>query len=72
MHTKDAAHTRESQQRLNLVAAWREAKVFTEAERAALELTEQGTRLADAAGVSPARPGRMRPSTTTTSSSARW
>jgi len=50
MHTKDAAHARESQQRLNLVAVWREATVFTEAERAALELTEQGTRLADAAG----------------------
>ncbi|MEW1930179.1 carboxymuconolactone decarboxylase family protein, partial [Streptomyces sp. NPDC088360] len=31
------------------VAAWREAKVFTDAERAALELTEQGTRIADAA-----------------------
>jgi alkylhydroperoxidase family enzyme len=28
---------------------WREAKVFTEAERAALELVEQGTRIADAA-----------------------
>jgi AhpD family alkylhydroperoxidase len=51
MHTKDAAHAGESQVRLNLVAAWREATVFTEAERAALELTEQGTRLADAAGV---------------------
>ncbi len=50
MHTKDAAHAGESQQRLNLVAVWREAKVFTEAERAALELAEQGTRLADAAG----------------------
>src|SRR5262245_32402344 len=50
MHTKDALHTGESQTRLNLVAAWREATVFTEAERAALELTEQGTRLADAAG----------------------
>jgi len=36
--------------RLNLVAAWRDAKVFTDAERAALELTEQGTRIADAAG----------------------
>jgi alkylhydroperoxidase family enzyme len=36
--------------RLNLVAAWREATVYTEAERAALELTEQGTRIADAAG----------------------
>ncbi|MFB7949792.1 carboxymuconolactone decarboxylase family protein [Kitasatospora phosalacinea] len=50
MHTKDAAHAGETQLRLNLVAAWREANVFTEAERAALELTEQGTRIADAAG----------------------
>src|SRR5262245_6024800 len=50
MHTKDAAHAGETAIRLNLVAAWREAKVFTEAERAALELTEQGTRIADAAG----------------------
>ena len=49
MHTKDAAHAGESQLRLNLVAVWREATVFTEAERAALELTEQGTRIADAA-----------------------
>ncbi|GCD99188.1 carboxymuconolactone decarboxylase family protein [Embleya hyalina] len=50
MHTKDAAHAGETQQRLNLVATWREATVFTDAERAALELTEQGTRVADAAG----------------------
>ncbi|MFB8243228.1 carboxymuconolactone decarboxylase family protein, partial [Kitasatospora purpeofusca] len=50
MHTKDAAHAGETPARLNLVAAWREATVFTEAERAALELTEQGTRIADAAG----------------------
>jgi AhpD family alkylhydroperoxidase len=50
MHIKDALHAGESQQRLNLVAAWREAKVFTDAERAALELAEQGTRIADAAG----------------------
>ncbi|WP_406335292.1 carboxymuconolactone decarboxylase family protein [Streptomyces sp. NBC_00203] len=50
MHTKDAAHAGETSTRLNLVAAWREATVFTEAERAALELTEQGTRIADAAG----------------------
>ncbi|MEV7419981.1 carboxymuconolactone decarboxylase family protein [Streptomyces sp. NPDC089919] len=47
MHAKDAAHAGETSTRLNLVAAWREAKVFTEAERAALELTEQGTRVAD-------------------------
>ena len=50
MHTKDAAHAGETPVRLNLVAVWREANVFTEAERAALELTEQGTRIADAAG----------------------
>ena len=50
MHTKDAAHAGETATRLNLVAAWREATVFTDAERAALELAEQGTRIADAAG----------------------
>ena len=51
MHSKDAAHAGETSTRLNLVAAWRDATVFTDAERAALELTEQGTRLADGAGV---------------------
>ncbi|MFI0467793.1 carboxymuconolactone decarboxylase family protein [Saccharopolyspora sp. 5N102] len=50
MHTKEATAAGESSLRLNLVAAWREATVFTEAERAALELAEQGTRIADAAG----------------------
>lgn len=50
MHTKDAEAEGETSVRLNLVAAWRDAKVFTEAERAAFELTEQATRLADGAG----------------------
>jgi AhpD family alkylhydroperoxidase len=50
MHTKDAEHDGETSVRINLAAAWRDAKVFTEAERAALELAEQGTRIADAAG----------------------
>ncbi|WP_217170653.1 carboxymuconolactone decarboxylase family protein [Streptomyces sp. AC512_CC834] len=50
MHTKDAAKAGETSLRMNLIAAWREAKVFTDAERAALELTEQGTRIADAGG----------------------
>lgn len=50
MHTKDATQAGETSTRLNLVAAWREATVFTEAERAALDLAEQGTRIADAAG----------------------
>ncbi|GAB2860032.1 carboxymuconolactone decarboxylase family protein [Streptomyces deserti] len=49
MHTKEAAHAGETPTRLNLIATWREATVFTDAERAALELAEQGTRLADAA-----------------------
>ncbi|MBE8517520.1 carboxymuconolactone decarboxylase family protein [Amycolatopsis sp. H6(2020)] len=47
MHTKDAAAAGETAVRLAMVAAWREAVVFTEAERAALALTEEGTRLAD-------------------------
>jgi alkylhydroperoxidase family enzyme len=50
MHTKEAAHAGETSVRLNLIAAWREATDFTEAERAALELAEQGTRVADASG----------------------
>lgn len=50
MHTKEATAAGETPQRLHLIAAWREAKVFTEPERAALELAEQGTRIADAAG----------------------
>jgi AhpD family alkylhydroperoxidase len=33
MHTKDAAHAGETSTRLNLIAAWREATVFTDAER---------------------------------------
>ncbi|AWS43882.1 carboxymuconolactone decarboxylase family protein [Streptosporangium sp. 'caverna'] len=47
-HTKEAAAAGESAVRLHLVAAWRESIVFTEAERAALALAEEGTRLADA------------------------
>jgi AhpD family alkylhydroperoxidase len=48
IHTKKAAAAGETSLRLNLVAAWRHATVFTEPERAALALTEEGTRLADA------------------------
>ncbi|ANW22197.1 carboxymuconolactone decarboxylase family protein [Streptomyces clavuligerus] len=48
MHTKEAAAAGETATRLGLVATWRESTVFTEAERAALALTEEGTRLADA------------------------
>ncbi|MGW6735077.1 carboxymuconolactone decarboxylase family protein [Streptomyces sp. NPDC055013] len=48
VHTKEAAAAGETPVRIHLVAAWRESAVFTEAERAALALTEEGTRLADA------------------------
>lgn len=48
MHTKEAAAAGESALRINLVAAWRESTVFTEAEQAAFALAEEGTRLADA------------------------
>jgi AhpD family alkylhydroperoxidase len=48
IHTKEAAAAGETQLRLSLAAAWRHSSVFTEAERAALALTEEATRLADA------------------------
>jgi AhpD family alkylhydroperoxidase len=51
MHTKDAEHRGERSVRINLIAAWQETTVFTQAERAALELAEQGTRVADGGGV---------------------
>jgi AhpD family alkylhydroperoxidase len=47
IHVKEAAAAGESPVRLALVAAWRHSTVFTEAERAALALTEEGTRIAD-------------------------
>jgi AhpD family alkylhydroperoxidase len=52
IHTKEAAAAGETALRLNLVAAWRHTTVFTEAERAALALTEEGTRLDTHHGVS--------------------
>jgi AhpD family alkylhydroperoxidase len=50
MHSKDLAHHGETAVRINLVAVWREATVYTDEERAALALAEAGTRIADAAG----------------------
>ncbi|MER7054725.1 MULTISPECIES: carboxymuconolactone decarboxylase family protein [unclassified Streptomyces] len=61
MHVKEAAAAGESTVRLHLVAVWRESTVFTEAERAALALAEEGTRLADAhEGVSDETWGQVR------------
>lgn len=47
MHTKDARARGETEQRLHLLAAWREAPLYTERERAALALTEAVTLVAD-------------------------
>ncbi|MFE3743350.1 carboxymuconolactone decarboxylase family protein [Streptomyces sp. NPDC059096] len=47
VHTKEAAAAGETALRINLVAAWRHSTVFTGAERAALALAEEGTRLGD-------------------------
>ncbi|MEV0648172.1 carboxymuconolactone decarboxylase family protein [Phytomonospora sp. NPDC050363] len=53
MHTKEAVHAGETHERLHMVAVWRESKVFTDAERAALAFAEQAARFADGdAGVS--------------------
>jgi AhpD family alkylhydroperoxidase len=47
MHSRSARKAGETGERLSTLAAWREAPYFSEAERAALALTEAGTRLAD-------------------------
>jgi len=47
MHLGDARKAGESQERLDLVAVWREAPLFTARERAALAWTEALTLLAD-------------------------
>src|SRR5665213_409363 len=45
MHTKDARAIGEDEQRLHLVAVWREASCFSERERAALAWSEAVTLL---------------------------
>jgi AhpD family alkylhydroperoxidase len=47
MHTKDARAQGETEQRLYLVGAWREAPLYSERERAALEWTEAVTNVGD-------------------------
>ena len=47
MHTKDARAAGESEQRLYLLDAWREAPFYSERERAALEWTEAVTLIAE-------------------------
>jgi len=47
MHAKALRRAGESEERVFAVSAWREAPFFSDAERAALALTEALTRLAD-------------------------
>jgi AhpD family alkylhydroperoxidase len=47
MHTRELAHAGEPTERIVMVAAWREAPYFSDAERAVLALTEAATRIAD-------------------------
>jgi AhpD family alkylhydroperoxidase len=49
MHARDLKKAGESDERIWAVAAWRDAPFFTDAERAALALTEAVTRLSDRA-----------------------
>lgn len=43
MHTKEARHDGETEQRIYALSAWRETSFFTEEERALLALTEEVT-----------------------------
>lgn len=47
MHYKDARAAGESEERLYMLSAWREATVYSAAERAALALTDEITLIAD-------------------------
>src|SRR5438045_2135610 len=45
MHSRELKGTGEPDERIFMVGAWREASYFSDAERAALALTEAATRL---------------------------
>jgi AhpD family alkylhydroperoxidase len=47
IHSRELEQAGEPDERINTVAVWRDVSYFTEAERAALALTEAATRLAD-------------------------
>lgn len=47
MHTSDARKAGETEQRLHLLAAWHEAPLFSDRERAALDWTDHLTLIAD-------------------------
>ena len=47
IHSRELEHAGERAERIHLISAWRETPYFSDAERAALALTEAATRLAD-------------------------
>ncbi|HEY1687533.1 MAG TPA: carboxymuconolactone decarboxylase family protein [Solirubrobacteraceae bacterium] len=47
LHTRDARSAGESERRIYALAAWHESPLFSQRERAALELTDALTRVAD-------------------------
>ncbi|WP_261303271.1 carboxymuconolactone decarboxylase family protein [Paenibacillus andongensis] len=47
MHTRDLRNMGETEQRINLLTAWREAPFYSDKERALLELTETVTRISE-------------------------
>ena len=47
MHTQEARHTGESEERIMMLDAWRETSLYNERERAALAWTEALTRLTE-------------------------
>jgi AhpD family alkylhydroperoxidase len=47
IHSRELEHAGESSERIHTIAVWRETPYFSDAERAALALTEAATRLAD-------------------------
>lgn len=49
MHARELKQAGQSDERIFAVAAWREAPYYTDAERAALALTEANTRISDQA-----------------------
>ena len=59
MHSKDARAAGETEQRLYLLSAWRETKLYSEAEQAALAFAEELTELPSHESVSNALYGRL-------------
>ncbi len=72
MHSRELKAAGEPDERIFMVGAWREAPYFSDAQRAALALTEAATRLADHAEPVRTTSGRRQPTITTSRSSPGW